>query len=157
MASEPYKRVVSGILDAFERVAYLAIALALSVPIVMLVVSAAMIMLEISELGVFETVLGVLDRVLLAFIFVELIDTVRVTLRERGIFIAEPFLLVGLIAVVRRILLLTAALEQTTSTEEFQNMLLELGVMTGLVIVLTIALYLTRRMRLSEQETESSE
>jgi len=157
MASEPYKRVVSGILDAFERIAYLAIALALSVPIVMLVVSAAMIMLEVSELGVFETVLGVLDRVLLAFIFVELIDTVRVTLRERGIFIAEPFLLVGLIAVVRRILLLTAALEQTTSTEEFQNMLLELGVMTGLVIVLTIALYFTRRMRLSEQETESSE
>jgi len=156
MASEPYKRVVSGILDAFERIAYLAIALALSVPIVMLVVSAAMIMLEVSEVGVLETVLGVLDRLLLAFIFVELINTVRVTLSERGIFIAEPFLLVGLIAVVRRILLLTAALEQTTSTEEFQNMLLELGVMTGLVIVLTIALYFTRRMRLSEQETESS-
>jgi len=156
MASEPYKRVVSGILDAFERIAYLAIALALGVPIVMLVVSAAMIMLAVSEVGVFETVLGVLDRLLLAFIFVELIDTIRVTLRERGIFIAEPFLLVALIAVVRRILLLTAALEQTTTTEEFQNMLLELGVMTGLVIVLTIALYLTRRMRLSEQETESS-
>ena len=157
MASETYKRVVSGILDAFERIAYLAIALALSVPIVMLVVSAAMIMLEVSEVGVLETVLGVLDRLLLAFIFVELIDTVRVTLTERGIFIAEPFLLVGLIAVVRRILLLTAALEQTTSTEEFQNMLLELGVMTGLVIVLTVALYFTRRMRLIEQETESSE
>jgi hypothetical protein len=46
MASEPYKRVVSGILDAFERIAYLAIALALSVPVVMLVVSASMIMLE---------------------------------------------------------------------------------------------------------------
>ena len=157
MASEPYKRVVSGILDAFERIAYLAIALALSVPIVMLVVSAAMIMLEVSEVGVLETVLGVLDRLLLAFIFVELINTVRVTLSERGIFIAEPFLLVGLIAVVRRILLLTAALEQTASTEEFQNMLLELGVMTGLVIVLTIALYFTRRMRLSEKETESSD
>src|SRR5829696_8208090 len=154
---EAYKRVVSGTLDAFERIAYVAIALALSVPIVMLVFSAAISMLEVSEVGVLETSLTVLDRVLLAFIFVELIDTVRVTLRERGIFIAEPFLLVGLIAVVRRILLLTAALEQTTSTEEFQNMLLELGVMTGLVIVLTIALYLTRRMRLSEQETESSE
>src|SRR5215213_9350216 len=154
MASEPYKRVVSGILDAFERIAYLAIALALSVPIVMLVVSAAMIMLEVSELGVFETVLGVLDRVLLAFIFVELIDTVRVTLRERGIFIAEPFLLVGLIAVVRRILLLTAEIERV-SAEEFQKMLIELGVMTGLVIVLTVALYFTRRMRLSEKELEN--
>src|ERR671917_2493814 len=156
MTSEPFKRVVSGILDAFERIAYLAIALALSVPIVMLVVSAVMIMLEVSEVGVLETVLGVLDRLLLAFIFVELINTIRVTLRERGIFIAEPFLLVGLIAVVRRILLLTAEIEQA-GAEEFQNMLIELGVMTGLVIVLTIALYFTRRMRLSEKELESAE
>jgi len=112
MASDPYKRVFTAILDAFERFAYLAIALALSVPIVLLVVSAAMSMLEVAEVGVLETVLAVLDRLLLAFIFVELIDTIKVTLTERGIFIAEPFLLVGLIAVVRRILLLTAGLEQ---------------------------------------------
>ena len=156
MSPEPYKRIFSSILDAFERVAYLAIALALSVPIVMLVVSAVISMFEVSEVGVLETSLTVLDRVLLAFIFVELIDTVRVTVRERGIFIAEPFLLVGLIAVVRRILLLTAELEQA-SAEEFQNMLIELGVMTGLVIVLTIALYFTRSMRLSEKELERSQ
>ena len=154
MAPDPYKRVVSGILDAFERVAYVAIALALSVPIVMLVFSAALSMLEVSEVGVLETSLTVLDRVLLAFIFVELIDTVRVTVRERGIFIAEPFLLVGLIAVVRRILLLTAEIERA-SAEELQNMLIELGVMTGLVIVLTVALYFTRRMRVSEKELEN--
>src|SRR5919107_4808994 len=132
MTPDPYKRVVSGILDAFERIAYAAIALALSVPIVMLGFSAALSMLEVSEVGVLETSLTVLDRVLLAFIFVELIDTVRVTVRERGIFIAEPFLLVGLIAVVRRILLLTAEIERA-SAEEFQTMLIELGVMTGLV------------------------
>ena len=155
MTPDPYKRVVSGILDAFERIAYVAIALALSVPIVMLVFSAAISMLEVSEVGVLETSLTVLDRVLLAFIFVELIDTVRVTVRERGIFIAEPFLLVGLIAVVRRILLLTAEIERA-SAEEFQNMLIELGVMTGLVIVLTVALYFTRRMRVSEKELENS-
>jgi uncharacterized membrane protein (DUF373 family) len=148
-----YKRVFTGVLDVIERIAYVAIALALSIPIVMLVFSAVISMLEVSEVGVLETSLTVLDRVLLAFIFVELIDTVRVTVRERGIFIAEPFLLVGLIAVVRRILLLTAEIEQA-GAEEFQNMLIELGVMTGLVIVLTIALYFTRRMRLSEKELE---
>ncbi len=154
MPPDRYKRVFTGILDAFERIAYVAIALALSVPIVMLVFSAALSMVEVYEVGVLETALTVLDRVLLAFIFVELIDTVRVTVRERGIFIAEPFLLVGLIAVVRRILLLTAEIERA-SAEEFQNMLIELGVMTGLVIVLTGALYFTRRMRLSEKERES--
>jgi uncharacterized membrane protein (DUF373 family) len=95
-------------------------------------------------------VLAVLDRLLLAFIFVELIATIKFTQTERGIFIAEPFLLVGLIAVVRRILLLTAQLEQTESVEKFQNKIIELGVMTGLVIVLTIALYFTRRMRMSD-------
>ena len=154
MAPDPFKRAFTAILDAFERIAYIAIALALMVPIVMLVVSAAIRMLEVSEVGVLETALTVLDRVLLAFIFVELIDTVRVTVRERGIFIAEPFLLVGLIAVVRRILLLTAEIERA-SAEEFQNRLIELGVMTGLVIVLTGALYFTRRMGLSEKELES--
>ena len=155
MPPDRYKRVFTSILDAFERSAYVAIALALSVPIVMLVFSAAISMLEVYEVGVLETALTVLDRVLLAFIFVELIDTVRVTVRERGIFIAEPFLLVGLIAVVRRILLLTAEIEGA-GAEEFQNMLIELGVMTGLVIVLTGALYFTRRMRLSEKERESA-
>jgi uncharacterized membrane protein (DUF373 family) len=157
MSPESFKRVFTGILDAFERIAYLAIALALSVPIAMLVVSAAMRMLEVSEVGALETALAVLDRLLLAFIFVELIDTIRITITERGVFIAEPFLLVALIAVVRRILLLTAGLEQVESTEEFQKMLTELGVMTGLIIVLTISLYFTRRMRLSEKKRESSE
>src|SRR5215204_1561425 len=89
MTPDPYKRVVSGILDAFERIAYVAIALALSVPIVMLVFSAALSMLEVSEVGVLETSLTVLDRVLLAFIFVELIDTVRVTVRERGVWLVS--------------------------------------------------------------------
>jgi uncharacterized membrane protein (DUF373 family) len=156
MASEPRQRDPLSILNAFQRVIYFAIALTLSIPIVMLFISAVVGMLQVLEEGVLETVLTVLDRVLLVFIFVELLDTVRVTVRERGIFIAEPFLLVGLIAVVRRILLLTAQLEQVASTEKLQSMLIELGVMTGLVIVLTLALYLTRRMRLSEQELESS-
>ena len=85
MPPERYKKLFTGVLDAFERVAYLAIALALSVPVVMLVFSAAMSMLEVSEVRVLQTALNVIDRVLLAFIFVKLIDTVRVTVKERAI------------------------------------------------------------------------
>ena len=51
-----------------------------------------------------DTALLVLDRVLLIFIFVELLDTIGIFVRENEI-IAEPFLLIGLIAVVRCILL----------------------------------------------------
>jgi hypothetical protein len=38
----------------------------------------------------------ILDYVLLAFILVELLDTIRIIRQECGIIIAEPFLLVGL-------------------------------------------------------------
>jgi len=132
------------------------VALTLIVPIVMLFVSAAMSMLQASEVGILQTVLAVLDHVLLVFILVELLDTIRIIRQERGIIIAEPFLLVGLIAVVRRILLVTAQIEQATGTEEFQRLLTELGVMAGLVVVLTIALVFVQRTHRSEQETDSS-
>ena len=147
------------ILEAFERIAYLTIAFALGVPIVMLVISAAMSMLEVAEVGVLDTALAVLDSLLLAFIFVELIDTIKIvaTGNERGIFMAEPFLLVGLIAVVRSILLLTANLKGVESMEDVQILLVELVVLTVLVGVLASTLYYARRMRLSEKKRELSE
>ena len=152
-------RALITILAAFEGIAYLAIAFALSVPVVMLVFSAVMRMLEVLEGGVFETALAVLDSLLLAFIFVELINTIRIvaSASEDRIFLAEPFLLVGLVAVVRGILLLTANLHQAQSMEESQILLIEVGMLTLLVIVLTSALYFARRMRRSEKKREISE
>jgi uncharacterized membrane protein (DUF373 family) len=92
------------ILADAEHIIYVFVALALIVPILMLFVSAAISMLQVSEAGILQTVLEILDRVLLVFILVELLDTIRIIRREHGIIIAEPFLLVGLIAAVRRIL-----------------------------------------------------
>ncbi len=147
------------ILETFEGIAYLTIAFALSVPVVMLVISALLSMVGVLEGGVFETALAVLDSLLLAFIFVELIDTIRlaVTTSESRIFLAEPFLLVGLIAVVRAILLLTANLHQGLSMEQSQVLLIEVGILAFLVIILTSALYFARRMRLSERNRATSE
>jgi len=150
------KTSLLGILDVVEQIIYYFVALALIVPIVMLFVSTAMSMLQVSEVGILLTVLAILDRVLLVFILVELLDTIRIIRREHGIIIAEPFLLVGLIAVVRRILLITAQIEQATSINEFQRLLAELGVMGGLVVVLTIALFFVRRTHRSERETARS-
>src|SRR5215211_3860689 len=157
MARDP-QRVFFRILEAFENIAYVTIAFGLSVPVVMLVISALRSMLEVAQVGVQDTALAVLDSLLLAFIFVELINTIRIStaLGERGIFIAEPFLLVVLVAVVRSILLLTAELKQIQSPEEAQSLLLQVGISTVLVGVLTIALYYARRMRLSEQKREIS-
>ena len=134
------------ILNYSERVVYYGAAFALLVTIVMLFISVGTALLAIVEAGPLDTALLVLDRVLLIFIFVELLDTIGIFVRENEI-IAEPFLLIGLIAVVRRILLVTAEAEQTIGTEEFPNLILELGVLTALVISLSFALYFTRRTR----------
>ena len=51
--------------------------------------------------------IGLLDRVLLILMFAEILYTVQVSFREHAL-IPEPFLVVGLIAVIRRVLVITA-------------------------------------------------
>jgi uncharacterized membrane protein (DUF373 family) len=133
------------LLNYSEKVTYYGAALALLVTVGMLFVSVGASLLAVLEAGPLETALTILDRVLLIFIFVELLNTIEIFVRENEI-VAGPFLLVGLIAVVRRILLLTAEAEQTIGTQEFQNLIIELGVLTVLVISLAAALYFTNRM-----------
>src|SRR5262245_50425271 len=53
------------------------------------------------------SVVVLLDQVLLTLMIVELLYTVQVSFREH-ILVPEPFILVGLIAAIRRILVLTA-------------------------------------------------
>jgi hypothetical protein len=58
---------------------------------------------------------------------------------------AEPFLLIGLIAVVRRTLILTASIESFPATGRgLTNLLLQLGALSGLAIALAVAVYLVR-------------
>lgn len=118
---------------------------ALLVTIGVLFVSVGSILLAVLEEGPLDTALAVLDRVLLISILVELSNTIAVLVREREI-VAEPFLLIGVIAVVRRILIVTAEAEQAIGTEAFLYLVLELGVLTLLVISLAGALYFTRRI-----------
>ena len=94
-----------------------------------------------------ETALMVLDRVLLIFIFAELLNTIGIIVREREI-LAEPFVLIGLIAVVRRILLVTAESERAMTPEE---LILEprnrtRGVDSARDLTRPTALYFTRRL-----------
>jgi uncharacterized membrane protein (DUF373 family) len=122
-----------------ERVVYYGAAFALLIPVGILFVSAGASLLAVFEVGPLETALEILDRVLLIFIFVELLYTIGILMREHEI-VAEPFLLIGLIAVVRRILLVTAQSERAMAQEQFLNLIIELGVLTALVISLAATL-----------------
>jgi uncharacterized membrane protein (DUF373 family) len=153
VSREPNQRnLLPTILNTAERIVYYLVVLVLLLSIGLIFFSVVASVLQIWQLGVLGTVLAILDRVLLIFIFVELLNTVEVTIREREI-VAEPFLLIGLIAVVRRILLVTAQLERVVNPEELQTLLIELGVLTALVIVLSSAIYLIRRTQRFERET----
>jgi uncharacterized membrane protein (DUF373 family) len=86
-----------------------------------------------------------LDHILLTLIVAELLHTLRFVVL-RGEIVVEPFLFVGLIAVVRRILIVTAELErQAPGGRALTNQLLELGLLGVLTLALSVAIYLVRR------------
>jgi hypothetical protein len=91
-------------------------------------------------------VVDLLDRMLLILMIVELLYTVQVSFREHTL-VPEPFLIVALIAAVRRILVLTAEfaelLEQGAGP--FRNAMLELALLTLLVVALVACLLMLRR------------
>ncbi len=132
------------IIDFAERIVYFGAALFLLVTIGIVFFSAVTTFLEAAERGTLETALEILDRILLIFIFAELLGTITTIVRENEVR-AEPFLLIGLIAVVRRILTVTASIEQSLGTPQFINLLYELGVLTALVLALAGAFYFIRR------------
>ena len=78
-------------------------------------------------------------------LIVELLYTVHVSFREH-VLTAPPFLLVALIAAVRRILVLTAEAKTVAETrpEAFREHVLELGLLTVMALSLVICLYLLR-------------
>jgi uncharacterized membrane protein (DUF373 family) len=90
----------------------------------------------------------VLDKGLYLFIIAELLHTVRVTIQERTL-VVEPFLIVGLIAGVRRLLLVTAQIAESTSEGgvkfQWNPQGIEIVVLLALVLGMTLALILWRR------------
>jgi uncharacterized membrane protein (DUF373 family) len=91
----------------------------------------------IADTGVF-----ILDRVLLLFIIAELLYTLRL-IDISGRIVVEPFLFIALIAVVRRILIITAEVEQ--GARDVTDFLIEIGALGGLALGLVGSIYLLRR------------
>jgi uncharacterized membrane protein (DUF373 family) len=86
-----------------------------------------------------------LDKTLLVLLVVELLYTVQVSFREHAL-VPEPFLLVGIISAIRRVLVVTAEFKELQEKGlNFQNFAIELAVLTVLILVLVISLVLLRR------------
>ncbi len=94
-----------------------------------------------------------IDRMLLVLMIVEILHTVGVSFRSHAL-TAEPFLVVGLIASIRRMLVLTLESSQVGQTggglstgghASLNEAILELVVLGFLILVMVISIFLLRR------------
>jgi uncharacterized membrane protein (DUF373 family) len=97
-------------------------------------------------------VLNLLSGLLLVFIFTELITTIRVVIARRRV-VVEPFLIVGIVAAVRRLIVLSAEAENRLGTPGFRDVLLEVGVLSGTVLLLGATVLILRITRGAEDSS----
>ena len=140
----PSERLIS-----FETALYTAVGLLLAVAAGFVLVGtvSGVVRAVLDGASAVDTGVIVLDRILLALIVAELAYTLRFVVKTHEIAV-EPFLYIGLIAVVRRILIVTAQLERGPHTgSAATNLLLELGVLGLLVPALAVGVHLVHRAR----------
>jgi uncharacterized membrane protein (DUF373 family) len=99
-----------------------------------------------------DTLVLTIDRLLFVLMVVEIMHTVRVSFRS-GVLVCEPFLIVGLIASIRRVLVITLESSQASQPgkwtpdvqEQFNATMLELGVLALLILVMVVSIFILRR------------
>ena len=150
-SSEPKRAWAARAFTLVEDVVYLGLGVLLAGSSIALLIS-GVISFGNSLMGgsLTSNIVPLLDRILLILLVVELLYTVQVSFREHSL-IPEPFLLVGLIAAIRRVLVLTAEFAQAHEQTEtvFKHFIIELGVLTFLIIALVISLVLLRKRGLA--------
>lgn len=146
-AGDRMGRIVSSAFTRVEDVVYALLGLLLSASAFVLLAYGGVELVRTVGRGVdARAIVSLLDVILLALMVVELLYTVQVSFRSHAL-VAEPFLLVALIAAVRRILVITAEFgAQARPTEtQFRQVMWELGLLTALILALVVSVVVLRR------------
>ena len=93
-----------------------------------------------------NNIIGLLAQLLLILLLVELLDTVRVSFRAHTLS-PEPFLLIGLISAIRRMLVLHAQMSESHDKNAIvpTSSILELAVLAALILALAASIVLLKR------------
>ena len=130
--------------NAVEDVVYIGLGLLLAGSALTLLVTSVVQFVQSVKAEHARTV-ELLDRILLVLLIVELLYTVQVSFREH-VLAPEPFLLVGLISAIRRVLVLTAEFGTSGPRPGDADLfVIELAVLTVLILALVICLVLLRK------------
>jgi len=148
-------RTASKIFLRIEQLIYVALGTILALTAILaLAGTAALLLTGLQDWTGTAAIIAVMDRLLFVLMLIEILYTVRASLKA-GALTAEPFLLVGLIACIRRILVIsleTSDLAQQNKwsperAQHFQSSMIELAVLAFLIIVMVGAIFFLRRQR----------
>jgi uncharacterized membrane protein (DUF373 family) len=141
------RRTLTVAFAGVQDVVYVALGLLLALTAAGLLVRGGVDLVRALSGGVdVRAVVVLLDRILLALMVVELLYTLQVSFREHAL-VPEPFLLLALIASVRRILVITAEFGAQTRPDDtlFRQVMWELALLTALIVVLVASVVILRR------------
>ena len=125
-----------------EDVLYVGIGVLLAAGAVGLLLNAAVTFARSIGAGAIGgSIVGMLDQLLLILMMIEILYTVQLSFREH-VLVPEPFVLVAMIAAVRRILVLTAEFGTLMEQGEavFRYAMIELGLLTAMTGILVACL-----------------
>jgi uncharacterized membrane protein (DUF373 family) len=153
--SPPPQREVPRLFEHIEHALAIGIGVLLSVAAVLALTGAATLAWDgVIQWPQTRSLFGIVDRLLFVLMLVEILHTVRASIQSHEL-AAEPFLIVGMIATIRRILVVTLTTSDRPaesnavlgSASAFNNAMIELGVLGLLTLVLAVAIYLSRRSK----------
>jgi uncharacterized membrane protein (DUF373 family) len=165
--SSATERRTAHLIHKVEQGVYIIVAVLLVLSLALALLGAAALLWSgASEFTATEPVYRIIDRLLFVLMLVEILHTVHASIRT-GTLLCEPFLIVGLIACIRRVLVITLETSQITQPEKwdptkmplFQSDMIELGVLALLIAVLVGSIKLTRpneKDAASEDEEEDA-
>jgi len=139
-----FRSRTAGLFRYVEYLFYIAVAAALGI-VGAIIFGHAMytFVTGLEDEGVGTAVLQLLDQLLLVFIVAELIHTVRAVITDR-VLLSEPFLIVGIVASIRRLIVVTAEVPRFVGTDDFASLMLEVGILVGAVLALGFTVFLLR-------------
>ena len=146
---------IEGTIERVENVIYLAVAVILFGLAAVVIGKTLLTFGGLGSGSVVDVAADILDLLLLVFIVVELLFAVRTTLSRREL-VAEPFLLVGIIASIKEIVVLSVKAPELLGKPEFADTLRLMALLSGTIILLALASFLLRRKEREPTEGEGS-
>ena len=120
------------------------------VTIIFLFVSAILLIIDeistitqyVSQSAGIKIIVGIISETLLLLMIIEILTTVRMSIKNHTL-CAEPFLMVGLIASIRRILVISV--ETAYVHEYFESFMIEMGLLIVVIFIFVVSIVLLRK------------